>query len=327
MYIGGLDIGGTKCAALVGQLKEGSLSVCARVRFPTPGTPEAALKGLEEALCEAARQVGISPESLAAIGISCGGPLDSKTGRVLSPPNLPGWDDVPVCERMEKRFGVPCGLQNDANACALAEWRFGAGRGLKHMAFLTFGTGLGAGLILDGRLYAGANDNAGEVGHVRLSSFGPVGYGKAGSFEGFCSGGGLAQLARTRAYEAIQQGRPFAFCPDVAALEGLSAKAVAMAANAGDADAIAVYEECGTWLGRGLAVLVDILNPEAVVIGSVYARSEHLLREAALRELSREALPGAAAVCRILPAALGDAIGDYAALSVAANLLSEAEKI
>jgi len=324
MYIGGLDIGGTKCAALVGRLEGGSLSVCARVQFPTPGSPEATLEGLEEALCEVAREVGIAPESLAAIGVSCGGPLDSKTGRVLSPPNLPGWDDVPVCERMEKRFGVPCGLQNDANACALAEWRFGAGQGLKHMAFLTFGTGLGAGLILDGRLYAGANDNAGEVGHVRLSALGPVGYGKAGSFEGFCSGGGLAQLARTRAYEAIQQGRPFAFCPNTAALEELSAKSVAMAANAGDADACAIYEECGAWLGRGLAVLVDILNPEAIVIGSVYARSEHLLREAALRELSREALPGAAAVCRILPAALGDAIGDYAALSVAANLLAEA---
>ena len=325
MYIGGLDIGGTKCAALIGRLEDGSLSVCARVQFPTPRSPEAALEGLEEALCEAARQVGIAPESLAAIGISCGGPLDSKTGRVLSPPNLPGWDDVPVCERMEKRFGVPCALQNDANACALAEWRFGAGQGLKHMVFLTFGTGLGAGLILDGRLYAGANDKAGEVGHVRLSSYGPVGYGKAGSFEGFCSGGGIAQLARTRAYEAIQQGRPFAFCPNMAALEELSAKSVAMAADAGDEDARAIYTECGTWLGRGLSMLVDILNPEAVVIGSVYARSEHLLQEAALRELSREALPGAAAVCRILPAALGDAIGDYAALSVAANLLSEDE--
>ena len=140
MYIGGLDIGGTKCAALIGRLEDGSLSVCARVQFPTPRSPEAALEGLEEALCEAARQVGIAPESLAAIGISCGGPLDSKTGRVLSPPNLPGWDDVPVCERIEKRFGVLCALQNDANACALAEWRFGAGQGLKHMVFLTFRT-------------------------------------------------------------------------------------------------------------------------------------------------------------------------------------------
>lgn len=101
-----------------------------------------------------------------------------------------------IVEFFEHQFSIPAAIQNDANACALAEWKFGAGRGTQNIIFLTFGTGLGAGLILDGKLYSGTNDNAGEVGHIRLDNFGPVGYGKAGSFEGFCSGSGIAQLAR-----------------------------------------------------------------------------------------------------------------------------------
>ena len=97
------------------------------------------------------------------MGISCGGPLDASSGVILSPPNLPGWDNVKIVQMIEEKFGVPCGLQNDANACALAEWRFGAGKGTKNMIFLTFGTGMGAGLILDGKLYAGTNGMAGEI--------------------------------------------------------------------------------------------------------------------------------------------------------------------
>ena len=105
----------------------------------------------------------------------------------MGPPNLLGWNDVKITEMLKKHYGVPAKLQNDANACAIAEWKFGAGKGSNNMIFLTFGTGLGAGLILDGRLYTGTNDNAGEIGHTRLDRFGPVGYGKTGAFEGFAA--------------------------------------------------------------------------------------------------------------------------------------------
>ena len=135
--------------------------------------------------------------NLKRIGISCGGPLDSKKGIIFSPPNLPGWDNVPITRILSDEFGVETALQNDANACALAEWLMGAERGHSNMIFLTFGTGMGAGLILNGRLYSGTNDLGGEVGHIRLAKTGPVGFGKAGSFEGFCSGGGIAQLAKS----------------------------------------------------------------------------------------------------------------------------------
>ena len=176
---------------------------------------------------------------------------------------------------------------------------------------------MGAGLILDGRLYVGTNDMAGEVGHMRLEQDGPVGYGKAGSFEGFCSGGGIAQLARHMAGGWLQQGRPVSFCPSVEDLPAITAENVGLAARQGDPLALEVSAIVGRQLGRGLAVLVDILNPERIVIGSIYARQQSLLEEITLRSLREEALPLAFSVCQIVPAALGESVGDLAALAVA----------
>ena len=257
--------------------------------------------------------------TLEAIGISCGGPLDSRRGLILSPPNLPTWDRIDIVTPFQARFGVAVRLQNDANACALAEWLWGAGRGCRNMIFLTFGTGMGAGLILDGRLYVGANDMAGEVGHVRLENDGPVGYGKAGSFEGFCSGGGIAQLGRTLAAERVLAGQPPLYCPTVAHLPSVTAQTIGEAAQRGDATALAVFEIVARKLGRGLAMLVDILNPERIVIGSIWGRQRSLLEPLTMTVLRQEALADALAVCEIVPAGLGEQVGDFASLSVAVN--------
>ncbi len=315
----GFDIGGTKCAVILGRVNGHDIEFLARDQFATTSfpVPVDAVGRMADLAEEQLSAHHIAPELLGGIGVSCGGPLSSARGVILSPPNLPGWDNVPVVELLARRFPCPVRLQNDANAGAVAEWKFGAGRGASSLAFLTFGTGLGAGLILDGRLYSGPDDFAGECGHIRLAPLGPVGYGKAGSFEGFCSGGGIAQLAAMRVREAIQAGRAPAWAPDAAAVGALSAKSVAIAADAGDALAIAIYEECGAWLGRGLAVLIDLLNLERIVIGSIFARSEALLRPAMERELFREALGAPARRCRIVPAELGERIGDYAALALA----------
>lgn len=309
----GLDIGGTKCAVSTGEVHAGGIKITAKRRFDTP-------HGLsrDQIIARLADEVEeLFDPSVKAIGISCGGPLDSKSGIILSPPNLPGWDDIPIVDALSERFGVPAAIQNDANACAMAEHRYGAGKGTKNMIFLTFGTGMGAGLILNGRIYTGTNDMAGEIGHIRMAPFGPVGYGKSGSFEGFCSGGGIAQLGRDMALEQIQRGTPAKYCPSVQSLSGVTAKTIADAADAGDEVAADVYRRCGEMLGRGLAVLIDILNPELIVIGSIFARSENLFREAMEREIEREALERSRSVCRIVPAALGEQIGDYAALAVA----------
>ena len=199
-YIG-LDIGGTKCAVSLGQDADTGFEVLERREFPTAGLSYQQV--LERFSSEIARI--LQTNIISRIGISCGGPLDSRRGIILSPPNLPGWDSVEITRYFEDRFSVPTMLQNDANACAVAEWLFGAGKGCRNLVFLTFGTGLGAGLILDGKLYSGTNDNAGEIGHIRLAPEGPVGYGKAGSMEGFCSGGGMAQLGRSEEHTSELQ--------------------------------------------------------------------------------------------------------------------------
>ncbi len=324
----GLDLGGTKCAAVLGVLREGgSLEILGKLTFATaayPG-PELMLGRLQEAVRQLLSEHRLQARDCAAMGVSCGGPLDSQRGLILSPPNLPGWDGVEIVRLLSERFGVPVGFQNDANACALAEWKFGAGRGTRNMIFLTFGTGMGAGLILDGRLYTGTNDNAGEVGHLRMAPTGPVGYGKAGSFEGFCSGGGIAQLARTKAAEWLQQGKAVSFRVGQEDLAGISARRVAEAARQGDPLALEIFEICGDYLGRGLAVLVDILNPECIVIGSIFVRAADLLIPALEKALAAEALPLARQVCRVVPAAFDEQLGDIAALSVAASLVARPE--
>ena len=317
----GVDVGGTKCAVTYGQKEGFELHIREKIRFATTDVDET-IANIVRAVDDVMRKNGLTAGNTAAIGVSCGGPLDSRTGVVMSPPNLPGWDNIPIVKLLGDRFGIRTGIHNDANACALAEWKFGAGIGARNMAFLTFGTGLGAGLILDGKLYAGTNDNAGELGHIRLSDFGPVGYGKCGSFEGFASGGGIAQLARFKVSEKHQMGQRVSWCAP-GQLDEITARDVADAAAAGDELALEIYRISATYLGRGLAIVIDLINPEVIVIGGIDTRNREMMEPFVLREIEREALSHARRVCSIRPAALGEQIGDYAALSVAADLIKE----
>ena len=321
-YIG-IDIGGTKCAVVRGDEKG---TVTAKVRFATT-TPEETLNTIYETalrLIEEGQAIGETPVS---IGVSCGSPMDSKRGIIQEPPNLPGWKDVHITDELTARTGLPAYLCNDANACALAEWRFGAGRGTRNMVFCTFGTGFGAGLILDGKLYAGTNDNAGEIGHIRLDSEGPMGYYKTGSVEGFCSGGGLRKLGQRYALKALQEGITPAYCPSMDDLDTVTALSMAGAAHADPPDptALAVWEECGRRLGYAMAILVDLLNPERIVLGSIYARSSDLLCDAMNRVMAEECLAPNLSVCEVVPAELTETVGDLAALTVAMEGLKAAQ--
>lgn len=313
MYLLGFDIGGTKCAVVTANWDGEHIRLLKKEKCATDLTVSAEVM-LERLMKMADGILDGRPE---AVGVSCGGPLDPKRGVILCPPNLTGWVNVPVCALLEAHYHVPVRLQNDANACAVAEWKFGAGRGTRNMIFLTFGTGLGAGLILDGKLYCGTNDNAGEVGHIRLAPDGPTGYGKRGSFEGFCSGGGLAQLGYVMATESLKNGVRPAYFPEGATQADVTAKTVADAAHAGDGTALEVYRVCGEKLGRGLSILVDILNPERIVIGSIFARSRDLLWESARSVMEEETLSASLDCCEVVPAALSENIGDYAAIAAA----------
>lgn len=317
-YWMGLDIGGTKCAVLLASVDKG-IQILDKIRFET-----FAERGFEDAygrLCSNMEEIlarnSLTFESVNAIGVSCGGPLDSKRGIVLCPPNLPGWEDIPLAEMLTKRYGVPAFIQNDANACALVEWKLGAGRGTRDMIFLTMGTGMGAGVIANGRLLCGHNDMAGEVGHLRLAEDGPVGYGKAGSFEGFASGGGMLRHAQMLTQQKIDQGKPPAWTRDGHGMEELTPRLMAEYARGGDPDAIDFFNRTGRMLGRGLSLLVDAFNPERIVIGSVFARCEDLLREPMEQELQGEAIPFALDGLSVVPAKAGESLGDLASIMVA----------
>jgi glucokinase len=314
----GFDIGGTKCAVILGKVAaDGDIAIVDKQAMPTNKPVYEMIELLFTTAEELLSQHNVQKQQLDGIGISCGGPLSSKKGLILSPPNLIGWDEVPIVKMAEERFKIKTLLQNDANACAVAEWKYGAGKGVDNLIFLTFGTGMGAGLILDGRLYSGPGDLAGEVGHMRLADMGPVGFGKAGSFEGYCSGGGIAQLGQIKALEKLQVGEPVGFCKSIDELSAITAKSIADAAFNGDPVAIEVYKTCAEYLGRGLALLIDILNPEMIILGSIYGRARQLLEPVMLEVIKREAYKESVSTCRIVPAGLSENIGDIAALSLA----------
>lgn len=319
LYLG-LDIGGTKCAVSLAEVEDSKVRILAKKQFPTvPNEPDTVCTALLDTGKEILTENGLAFTDIESIGISCGGPLDSRKGIILGPPNLPGWDEVHIKEFFETETNLPTYIQNDANACAVAEWKFGAGKGCENMVFLTFGTGLGAGLIINGRLFSGTNDMAGEIGHVRLENSGPVGYGKAGSAEGFCSGGGLAQLGVAAVRKAMENGEKPALLEKAGCEGNISAKLIAELADMGDALCLGIYKECGRKLGRTLSVLIDILNPERIVLGGIYMRASNLLIPTMEETIEQEALSYAAKVCTVHPAGLGENVGDYAAIAVACS--------
>ena len=326
MYYAGIDIGGTKIAVVLGKLEQDRWKILSKESFATQGYPNEILARCAAILNRQTEKIGSTPQMLSGIGISCGGPLDSQNGRILSPPNLPGWDDIPITTFFQKKYQVTSYLQNDANACAVAEWKFGAGKGTQNMIFLTFGTGLGAGLILNGRLYTGTNDMAGEIGHIRLAPDGPMGYGKSGSMEGFCSGGGISQLGRQKVWETITYGEYPKLLEFCGSPENITAKAIAELADNGDHLCQDIYHISGEMLGKGLSILIDLLNPEAIVIGSIFTRSQNLLWESMRAVLEQECLSQSLAVCRILPSGLGENLGDIAALTVSLGNLQDDSK-
>ncbi len=305
----GLDIGGTKCALSV--LRDGRVEEIVRVET---GDFTTTFNLLTDAL--GAYVADTSP----IFGISCGGPLDASAGIVLSPPNLhASWHGVAITRLLTQRFGGRAFLMNDANACALAEWQFGAGRGAKHMIFLTSGTGMGGGLILNGELYEGATGDAGEIGHVRLRADGPVGFNKAGSVEGFYSGGGIARLAESL-IQSRRDAAPSWYSPEVP----VTTKLIADAAKSGEVLALEIMHQAGESLGEALAILIDLFNPERVVIGGFFPSCRILLEPSMHAVLRREALTIPREACTVVPALLGDTIGSHGAIAVGLRALTPA---
>lgn len=318
MYFIGIDIGGTKCAVNVGEVFDEGVKIkykCTPIKTNTLNPYDM----LDTLLADVNNCIKIAgnKNEIGGIGISCGGPLNSANGIILSPPNLPKWDRIEITHYFQKHTHLKTWLCNDANACALAEWKMGAGKGCSNLIFLTFGTGLGAGLILDNKLYTGANDMAGEVGHIKLQNFGPCGYGKIGSFEAFCSGGGIKQLAQTVILSKLQSGEKPQLCPDISGIQEISAETVGKAAKNGDKTALEILKISGENLGLGLSILIDILNPHRIVIGSIFERCYEQIWPYAQNIIEQEALKLTRDNCIVLKSILSDSVGDVASILVA----------
>ena len=305
-------MGGTKIAFAVGD-EAGRLLGRARRPTEASGRPEDDLGRIAADVRRLLAEAGLAPADVAAVGVTAPGPLDPERGIVLSPPNLPGWHDVAVVARLRAALGVPVFLENDANAAALAEWHFGAARGLRHVVYLTMSTGVGGGLILDGRLYRGVLASAGEIGHAPVEWNGePCACGQRGCLEAYV--GGAAWSRRLRA-SAPAASRAVALA---GAREALKPEHVVAAAREGDAFALAELARWNDYVARGIVWIVMALAPEAIVLGTIATAAGDALSLDPIRaQVARHVWPHLAKELRILPAALG-ANGPYlAGISVA----------
>ena len=285
-HVIGVDLGGTKI--LAGVLDRES-RIGPRIERPTPISSTGDLIAcVEETVAEL-----LEGSEVAALGFGIPGTIDQTRGRVVVAPNLP-LVEFDFRDWMHSRFGLPVGIDNDAGAAALAEWAIGAGRGTRHLVMLTLGTGVGGGLVLDGKPYRGALGAAGELGHIVIQHDGPP-------CQGVCTGHGhLESLASGTA-----AGK--------AALEVLGGNADAhdlvREAQAGNEAAIAALREIGRRLGSGIGSLVNIFNPEVVVVGGGFGAAGDLVLEPAREVMKREALEPARDLVRIVPAELGAEAG------------------
>ena len=302
---GAIDLGGTKVRSLVADLDG---RVCGYDLRPseTARGLDPTLDRMVESLAAAAREAGTGLNGLSGVGVASPGAIDAERGVVAGAPQLPGWRDVPLAALMSERLGVPVCLENDATAAALGEHRYGAGRGARHMIYLTISTGVGGGIIIDGELYRGASGAAGELGHVILDPDGPpCHWCGQGCLESFSSGTNVAR----RGEERLAAGG----APVLAQLRGpeggVTAEMMARAAEAGDDDCRAAFAEAGRYLGLALASFVNIFNPDVIVIGGGVTRAGDLFVPHARREMESRAIRESLKYARLEVAALGERSG------------------
>jgi glucokinase len=309
----GVDLGATKI--LTGIVHD-SGRVEATVLAQTPQTgPEAVVEAIAKSVEAVTARTGLRPRRA---GVGVPGPLTVGKGVVFEPPNLRGWKNVPLRELLAPRLGVPVVLENDANAAACAEWWVGAGRGTRHMLYITVSTGVGGGLILDGQIYRGASDTAGEIGHVVIDPSGPVcPCGRRGHLEAIAAGPAIVRWVR----EQVALGRSTTLADHVR----MGAEHVAAAAEADDELAREAFTRAGRYVGYAVGSMLNLLNPEIVVIGGGVARSGELLFRPMIEAARETAFEVPHRAARIVPAALGDEVGVVGAAYVALQEESRVE--
>lgn len=315
-YIIGVDLGGTNVS--VGVLSEDGSRTVSFQSEPTESERGAEsivdriADGIERGIANAMSELGIARDRFLGVGIGAPGPLDRERGLVVVAPNL-GWRNFPLRDAITERVGLPAALDNDANCATYGEWWLGAARGGRNVVGMTIGTGIGGGLILDGALYHGSSDVAGEVGHMSINSSGRhCKCGNYGCIEAYASGPAIAERAR----EALMS-EDHSMLPDLVNgnLELITAETVYDASERGDEIARHVVRETAQYLGAAVANLLNIFNPDVVVIAGGVTRAGEALFEPLRAEVRRRAFKPAVDVCRIVPGALAGRQGVVGAVA------------
>jgi len=312
---GAIDLGGTKILSLVAD--DGG-AIKGRDQRPTQAERglDRVLGSMVESLRRACEDAGVGLDALHGIGVAVPGPIDLEAGVLASPPNLPGWNDVPLVRLLQERTRIPVLLENDANAAAVGEHAFGAGRGIRDMVFITISTGIGGGIIAGGRIYRGATGAAGEIGHMVVEPDGArCGCGRRGCLEGLASGTAIGRNGE----HAARQGRSSALGEVLDKIGSVTAEDVSLAAQRGDTGAKEVLATAAKYLGIGLVTVVHLLNPQMIVIGGGASKIGDPLLGPAEAYMRSHAFPLLAAAVRIVPASTGD---DAGALGAAALVLN-----
>lgn len=309
----GVDIGGTRMTAgVVG--RDGALMAVRRMSTPRSAGADACLAMLLDACRSLLDEIG-EKRRPAGVGIGFGGPVDAAAGVIRRSHHVRGWAGRPLARAFSEALGLPAYLENDANAAALAEALFGAGRGADPVLYVNVGTGIGGGLVLSGRVHRGAHFNAGEIGHLVLVPDGPkCPCGKRGCLEALASGDAIARMARERHDAGLLAGSA------LAAVKPLTGQVVGEYAARGDEAARRIVAEAGEYLGWGLALSVNLLDPQIVVVGGGVSDLGDVYLEPARRRFRELAMKWVRGV-KIVPAALGYDAGVIGAAAVAMTML------
>ena len=301
-----VDLGGTKIAT---GIVSDRCQVMAKAYYPTLADEgvEAVTNRIVSGINQLIGSKGIDLAQLRCVSVAAAGAIDSERGIVTLSPNLPGWRDIPLRDIIRDKLGTKTWLINDCNAAALAEHHLGVGKGVNNLVYLTLGTGIGGAIILNGRLYTGACGSAGEMGHMTIDTNGQrCKCGNIGCWETLASGSAVAR----EAIERVSRGERSSLLELVSGkLENITAKTVAVAARRGDALAQDVINKAGTYLGVGIMNLVNIFNPEMVIIGGGMAKMGELLLSPARQVVRERAFPISAEAVRIVTTQLGGDAG------------------
>ena len=315
MNLLGIDIGGTKTSVCIGDEK-GTIIASKRIPTQTPDGPEPCIRRMVELANDLLAEHRIDLKDVAAVGLSSPGPVSVPKGLMLAPPNMAGWVNVPVTKMFQDAFKRPVFMNNDANACALAEYLFGSCRGAANLVYLTMSTGLGAGFVANGKIVQGVTDTGGEVGHHVLDINGlPCPCGQRGCWEIYCGGMNVANRLR----EQIMSRRIRTAILDQAggAFARIDFKAFVEAVKLNDPFAVQAWQDYIERLAQGVGTVIMFMNPEVIVMGTIAIHAGELLLAPLKKALPRYAWKPGIEACRILPSALGTRIGDLSALAVA----------